>query len=452
MKKGAKNAASPADSSKKAAKKVAAKVKATKKPVAVVLNQDGVVAGPDEVRDELDPGDETQRRFRYQHAYGVVLLIGSFRGLLPYKNIWCEHHDDFLAQHNGVFDSYQVKTRVPENGPWELTTDGFIAAIKKFGLLECRFPGKIGRFKFVSNTRTSDSTAESKIHRAPNHLLTAVTGAKALEELKEPFLTALQELAQSCDITNECLFQVLNKTDLIVGPGLDDFEAVLSIDHLARVEHCSTLVPSHINAIRDELIQKIHDASSNRVDDPSKHWCCINGPPRSDPRLLAKQLPVTLVAEVVQQRRPVPFRFSPIATLTDERLTNNNLSTFEKKLLRGGLQPQMETMRRRTVSAEQHLLEMAVRKPQEIQNVRNQLEVYVQGVCDDASLQASASGEVSGPEMLRKVQQKLEKTADEQPDLVFNQPYDCLMGMAGLLTEACTVWWSSHFDPKEVTP
>ncbi len=438
--------------SKKVVKKAAAKKKVAKKAVTAALNPDGSSASPNEVRDESDPGDETQRRFRYQHAYGVVLLIGAFRGLLPYKNIWCEHHDDFLAQQNGKFDSFQVKTRVPENGPWELTTDGFIAAIKKFATLELRFPDKIGRFKFVSNTRTSDSTAETKIHRSPNHLLTAVTTTAALGDVKEPFITALAELAQSCDTTKECLFQVLRRTDLIVGPSLDDFEAALSIDHLARVDHCSTLVPAHINAIRDELIQKIHDASSNRVDDASKHWCCINGPPQADPRLLAKQLPVILVGDIVQQRRPVPFRFSPIATLTDERLTNNNLSIFEKKLLRGGLQSQMETMRRRTVSTEQHLLELAIRKPQEIKSIRNQLEVYVQGVCDDANLQAAAGGDVSGPDMLRKVQQKLEKTAEEQPDLVYNEPYDCLMGMAGLLTEACTVWWSPHFDTKEVTP
>lgn len=428
------------------------KKKSAKKPVTPALHSDGSVASPNEVRDDLDPGDETQRRFRYQHAYGVVLLIGSFRGLQPYKSIWCEHHDDFLAQHNGKFDSFQVKTRVPENGPWELTTDGFIAAIKKFTQLEGRFPDKIERYKFVSNTRTSDSSAESKIHRSPNHLLTAVNAAAGLDDVKEPFLTALMVLAQSCEVANDCLFQVLQRTDLLVGPGLDDFEAVISIDHLARIDHCSTLVPAHINAIRDELIQKIHDASSNRVDDPSKHWCCVNGPPQADPRLRAKQLPVTLVGEVVQQRRPVPFRFSPIATLTDERLTKNNLSTFEKKLMRGGLQPQMETMRRRTVSTEQHLLELAIRKPQEIRNIRNQLEVYVQGVCDDANLQASAGGDVSGPDMLRKVQQKLEKTADEHPDLVFNESYDCLMGMAGLLTEACTVWWSTQFDPKEVAP
>lgn len=428
-----------------------AKKKAEKKSVAPILSADGSVANPIEVNDALDPGDETQRRFRYQHAYGVILLVGSFRGLLPYENVWCEHHDDYLAQHNGKFDSYQVKTRVPELGPWDVTDDGFVAAIKKFVQLEAKFPGKMERYKFVSNTRVSESNAADKLHRSPKHLLAAVTTASDVASVKKPFQSALSVLAKSCEVTSAFLFHVLQRVDLILGPGKDDIEAVISIEHLAPVDHCSVLIPAHINAIRDELIQKIHDASSNRVEDPSKHWFCVNGKPTSDPRILAKRINTSLVTDVVNQRQPVPFRFSPIATLTDERLTKNNLSVFEKKLMRGGLQSQMETMRRRTVSAEQHLLELAVKKPTEIKKIRNQLEAFVQGVCDDANLQATTTGDVSGLDMLRKVQTKLEKTADEQPALVYNEPYECLMGMAGLLTEACTVWWSPKFELTEET-
>ena len=54
--------------------------------------------------------------------------------------------------------------------------------------------------------------------------------------------------------------------------------------------------------------------------------------------------------------------------------------------------------------------------------------------------------------MLSQVQQRLQKLAEDQPNLVFDQPYDCLVGMAGLLTEACSVWWSAQFDPQEAAP
>ncbi|WP_436110893.1 dsDNA nuclease domain-containing protein [Neorhizobium tomejilense] len=45
-----------------------------------------------------DPGDETERNFRYQHQYGVVLLAAVRRGTFNYIALYCEHHEDFLAE------------------------------------------------------------------------------------------------------------------------------------------------------------------------------------------------------------------------------------------------------------------------------------------------------------------------------------------------------------------
>ena len=66
-----------------------------------------------------DPGDEVLRKFRYQHAYGVILSVGMATGLLPCKALWCEQHEDFLTESaDGFFDAYQIKTRKPELGEW----------------------------------------------------------------------------------------------------------------------------------------------------------------------------------------------------------------------------------------------------------------------------------------------------------------------------------------------
>lgn len=422
-----------------------------KKVVQAELDKSGNVASPINAPDTDDPGDETQRRFRYQHAYGVILLTGMAKGSLPYKALWCEHHDDYLAQCNGTFDSFQVKTRKPELGHWELTTDGFISAVIKFAVLETRFPGKIGKFHFVSNACIADSEAEGRIGRSPVHLKTAVLAAASASELKTPFDKSLSDLASRANSTVDCIFALVKRLEFVVGPSLDDFEVVLSHTHISGIVSCSSYPAHQLNAIRDELIQKVFDASSNFVDDPAKHWSCLNGADGNNPRLRAKQLLSTVVEEAVRAKSPPYFRYSPIATKTDARLTENNLTTLEKKLLRGNLRQQMETMRRRTISTEQHLLELAAAKPKEIRAIRNQLESVVQGVCDDALLQTQQNGRTSGEAMLVQVQQRLQKLAEEHPNNVHNQPYDCLVGMAGLLTEDCTVWWSEPFDLTEAT-
>jgi hypothetical protein len=62
---------------------------------------------PGEVRNTTDPGDDMQRRIRYQHAYGVILLVASIRKELPYVAIWCEHHEDLLGElADGRYDAY----------------------------------------------------------------------------------------------------------------------------------------------------------------------------------------------------------------------------------------------------------------------------------------------------------------------------------------------------------
>lgn len=76
-----------------------------------------IVIDPKNVLAKNDPGDETQRNFRYQAAYGVILLIGSLSGNLPYVSVYAEHHEDFLCERvDGKYDAYQVKTRNPEDG------------------------------------------------------------------------------------------------------------------------------------------------------------------------------------------------------------------------------------------------------------------------------------------------------------------------------------------------
>lgn len=422
-----------------------------KKAVQAVLDDSGNIANPTTVPDNDDPGDDTQRRFRYQHGYGVILLTGMSSRKLPYQSLWCEHHDDFLAQNNGTFDSYQVKTRTPELGAWELTTAGFVSAIAKFATLETRFPGRIAKFHFVSNARTLDSDAAGKTARSPDRLHAAIRNATSLSDLQDPFDKSLAALALDCNTTAACIFEVFTKLHFVAGPGLDDFEAILSHTHISSLESCCSYPMHQLNAIRDEMIQKVFDASSNFVADPAKHWSCLNGQGANDPRLLAKQLFPGVVDDAIRAKSPPYFRYSPIATKTDERLTGNNLSTLEKKLLHGNLVQQIDTMRRRTISTEQHLLEMAASKPKEIKSIRNQLEAVVQGVCDDAALHSLANGKLSGVAMLADVQKQLQKLADERPSNVHNQAYDCLVGMAGLLTEECSVWWSERFDLQEAT-
>lgn len=54
-----------------------------------------------------------------------------------------------------------------------------------------------------------------------------------------------------------------------------------------------------------------------------------------------------------------------------------------------------------------------------------------------------------GPSMLIDVQGRLRRLAEEQADDVGQHGYECLVGVAGLLTSECRVWWSPRFAIRE---
>jgi len=112
---------------------------------------------------------------------------------------------------------------------------------------------------------------------------------------------------------------------------------------------------------------------------------------------------------------------------------------------RGGLHHQIQTMERRSLSAEQKLMEYAVKNPTNLDSYISQLVGVVKGECDEAYHHAIMSGEPIGHQMLDTLYKCLKEKADKHPALVMREPYETLIGIAGLLTGDCQVWWSEPF-------
>jgi hypothetical protein len=121
------------------------------------------------------------------------------------------------------------------------------------------------------------------------------------------------------------------------------------------------------------------------------------------------------------------------------------LKRFRAKLSRGGLEEQAEILRRQTLSAHAALIERADRDENGLALV-TQVENIVLAECKEAQLRQATTGEPYGQKMLIDVQDRLKGVAKNEPARVHGQPYEVLIGMAGLLTEECTVWWSDKFD------
>jgi hypothetical protein len=409
-----------------------------------------ITSSPISTHDVDDPGDETQRNFRYQHAYGVILLAAAASKKRPYLAIWCEHHEDLLCEReDGLFDGVQIKTRRPEIGDWKLTDDALRKSIKRFVSLIQRFDQYINELVFVSNTDFQDTELgikdQAKLGRSPVRFLEIIRDISTHDEITSPFDESFNDLKLYCGCTEEELLKTLKKVHLVKGPTRESFEAEISHNHLPHLESCGELSRSALNAIRDELIYRFYSASSLAVEDPSKHWSYIDATANQDPVVQAKKIDPSILEECIQNHCTIPFRYAP--GLSKLKLANNSgFNILEKKLERGGLASQVLTMKRRTLTSEQRLLELSHSNPEKFHSVLNQLECVVQAECDEALLAVSARSSSFGQDMLIDVQRRLKKIAEEEPNKVEFERYEFLIGIAGLLTEQCTVWWSETFD------
>jgi hypothetical protein len=403
---------------------------------------------PIDVPSDDPTGSDTERNYRYQHAYGAILLIGAAFKKLPYVAVYVEHHEDLLCERSDSrVDGYQIKTRNPEEGDWDLSDEAIKKSIKRFVELNKAFPEYICSLKLVSNVNFSnpgsDIKDQSKLRRSPIKFLEAEQKCSRFDEIAAPFDETFRGLQEYCGCSSEELFLTLQKVELLKGPERTSFDSEIVTTHLATLPVCSSYTVPVLNAIREELIHKVYIAS-HVVDDPSKHWIPINRISSDNPYITSRRLPVEVVLQVIQDKADPPFRYydAPTIALGNGR---GNLAILKKKMERGDLHSQILTMERRSLSAEQNLIEYAIRYPIETDGHLAQLESIVQGECDEAYLHASLSEKPFGRQMLDDVYARLKLKANEH-DLVLRQPYELLVGIAGLLTGECKVWWSERFD------
>lgn len=404
-------------------------------------------ASPTEKRDLTDPGDETSRRYRYQFGFGSILLVAAVRNELDYKAIWCEQLEDFLGEISAsFFDAYQIKTRKPELGEWKLSDPEFIKSITRFVTLRQKYPKHFRRFKFVSNAKYSNSNAKATKHLSPSKLLTAIEHAPTWNVLEAHAKKGFEFLRKKTGTEAEELFDGLKQVDLVCGPPIEALEPVLAQTHIAKIPECSNYNATLLARVSESLIQKIYQASSLVTNDPSAHYVALNSGLQKDPLLLAKRVSIEDARLTVREVKGLLSYLPSLASL-QLGTTAKKLDTLQQKMIHGGLAHHYEMMRRRALSAEQTLLDLATR-PDDGSQTCSQLENVVLGECDNALLRASQHPEPFGDRMLIRVQDDLKKIVDDQPARAHYQDVDFLIGVAGLLTSDCKVWWSKPFKLK----
>jgi Cap4, dsDNA endonuclease domain len=251
------------------------------------------MTSPIKDRKTIDTGDETQRNYRYQYGYGVILLAAAARNAKDYRAVWCEQKEDFLCEIDDAhFDAIQVKTQQRENGYWQTNSAALVKSIRRFGEFDTLYPGAIRRFVFVSNAECLDSDADSLAAKSPFHLLRGISLATDCGGLTGKAREAFDQLKSDSNSTEDALFSVLGRLDLTLGPNREGFPAEIAQNHLPGLERCKHLNPRGLASVTEALINFIERASSLSTQSPERHLACLNRSQESDPQLKAKRISV----------------------------------------------------------------------------------------------------------------------------------------------------------------
>ncbi len=295
----------------------------------------------------------------------------------------------------------------------------------------------------VSNTQFLDTDQVDKIPACPGRFLEAVREALSAADIDPVFTLSFNNLKDYCECEASSLFNTLRKVDIIIGPNRESFETDIAHQHVASVEGCERCTVPTVKAITEDLISKILGASSLRVDNPDVHLHTYFSRDEINPRLLSKRILIEDAKSIIKKHTSSHFIYPESSGSLVVTEGNRDLTIMEKKLAKGGLSDHIITMQRKALATEKRLLEAP---PEKLMELIDQLESVVQSECDEALLEAKYSDGPMGEMMLLYVRRRLRQIVENNPRYVLNEPYDTLIGFAGLLTSDCKVWWSEKFD------
>ncbi|MTJ23067.1 DUF4297 domain-containing protein, partial [Dolichospermum sp. UHCC 0352] len=214
-----------------------------------------------------DGGDDTSRRFRYQHTYAAILSLSLLKDKTEISAIYCEHHEDILIQKvNGKCIGIQVKTKEKEQYPFKSYDDQVIQSIRRFIQHELKNPDKFEKYIIAANCGFYDKTN----HKNNLAYLLILAGEVDIDkdnlDIHHKYLkTFLDKFNNETD--EKTIIKVLKKIEL---PDPEDIPGLNDVEHrlFSRLSECLTnqnltnITNPQVNDIKDKLISKCNAASS----------------------------------------------------------------------------------------------------------------------------------------------------------------------------------------------
>jgi hypothetical protein len=391
-----------------------------------------------------DKGDETLHRYRYQAACAALFSLDLFDADSEFEELFCEQYEDILILlKDSTFIGIQVKTREPKLGPFSFGDVEVQDSFKRFVELDAQFPGKFSRYIICSNC---DFWGKRKDSTNPTYCLDEIR-EKTHFNMDFIIIEKIGKIAEITKATPEFVLNVLKKVRLQRTMDLYDYEEKLTknVSLIVGKEKTYDVIYGVALALLNTMLRK----SSLPHDSPKTAFLEFLQNPRTvkiestinDKRVTKKEIETIIANSLIS---------TTLRTVNPIALSNlpKGMKKLELKMAKGGMSAlDIDNEKDLKYSAERLLTDWFHRNgPDEAESRYEHLSVIVRNECMEALDLLKNSTPVFGTEMLNEVRRRLRMRHNNN---VANMYQDCtyehLLGIAGILTEECKVWWSEKF-------
>lgn len=397
-----------------------------------------------------DPGDEVQRRFRYQINYAALKALQMLSPDTKVRSIYCEHLEDVLVEGtNGLFTGIQVKTRELNQPQFRLSDTAISGALKRFCVRDARYPGQFERFVLATNFVFHDKEVSDDV----GAVLKCCRDNPSLDGLglRHKVRKCLAEFAESTSVAIGEVIAALGKVRLeerMTGIDQPEFDLVRALGEIEMLGNQSML---ELHRMADAIRAHIWNVSSLALDgyvlethavveDLAMHIDAL--------RTKRKRLDRELLARLTT---PAAFDHQELLTIREfiaRETIPPGLGRMELKMAAGGIgYADVEQMKDDVASLERAFLGWKEKFGLAEANRRLAHFQYLAArATREAEAQTATGSSVYGQAMLADLRGRTRATATSEKDSMFGCRSEHLAGTAGLLSEECKVWWSTDRD------
>lgn len=394
--------------------------------------------------DSGDPGDDIQRRFRYQAAYAAMLALEILKADSEFEEIFCEHHEDILIRKKeGNFVGTQVKTRELGRDPFKAKDEKIVHAIKRFIEQSIQYPDNYAYFVIATNHSFWSEKRNSQNLKFLLELAQSVSDGLQGEFPKElskyiALLSGKVDAKMRASCTPGIVLHVLSKIRLEHKlPKFDDVDLALIRQILFCYEAHNAGYDDLLKVART-LINKMLDAASlSHVSPRNSYFALLSDPEGAlvDAIIDGKRITQETIQHILNESLSTEALLKTLSPVSTTDLPKT-IGVMEFKMAKGKVSfANIQNAKDLKYSAEYLLNRWRYKYGLQLTDERyQQLLVIISNICQEAYDQNYNHNYSFGQKMLQAIRGLIRERYLSEPNSFFGCKYEHLLGIVGILT------------------